>query len=117
MNYTVETSDVADAEIDAAYLRLSARNHVFAGRWLEGLYRIIATLDFLPTRHSQVSESAILGREVRRTLYKNGQIVYRILFTLLDTDGDSENDTVRVLRVRHGAQQPLGEQGSESEPE
>lgn len=113
MNFTVETSDVAEAEIDAAYFRLSARNPEFAGRWLEGVYRIIETPSVFPTRHARVAESDVLGREVRRILYRNGRTVYRILSTLID--GDGEADTVRVLRVRHGAQQPLGQQSDEDD--
>ena len=38
MTYAVETSDVADAEIQAVFLRLSGRDPEFAGRWLEGLF-------------------------------------------------------------------------------
>lgn len=115
MSFIVETSDVADAEIDAAYLRLSAWNPEFAGRWLEGIYRTLETLSEFPTRHARVSESEILGREVRRMLYRNGRTVYRILFTLIDADGDGEADTVRVLRVRHGAQQSLGKPTEDEE--
>ncbi len=115
MSFIVETSDVAEAEIDAAYFRLSARNPEFAGRWLEGIYRKIATLDTFPMSHARVSESDVLGREVRRMLYRNGRTVYRILFTLMDTDGDGEADTVRVLRVLHGAQQPLRQRSDEDD--
>ncbi len=89
--------------------RLSARNPEFAGRWLDGVYRIIGTLDVSPLRHPRADESDILGRETRRMLYRNGQTVYRILFTLLDADGNGEDDTVRVLRVLYGAQRPLGQ--------
>ncbi len=115
MNFTVETSDVADAEIDAAYLQLSARNPEFAGRWLEGIYRTLDTLSLFPTRHARVAESDVLGREVRRMLYRNGRTIYRILFTLIDADGDGEADTVRVLRVRHGARQSLGQPTEDEE--
>ena len=36
MRYSVEITDVADAEIQEAFLWLNARNPNFAGRWLEG---------------------------------------------------------------------------------
>jgi plasmid stabilization system protein ParE len=118
VTFRVETTDVADAEIQAAFLRLSAWNPEFAGRWLEGLLRAIDTLDTFPTRHERAPESDVLGREVRRLLYRNGRVVYRVLFFLVDADGDGETDTVRVLHVRHGAQQPLGqtEQSEDAEP-
>jgi len=115
MNYNVETSDVADAEIEAAYLRLSLWNFDFAGRWVEGLYRKIATLNTFPMSHPRADESEVLGREARTLLYRKGKVVYRILFTLLDTDDDGVLDLVRVLRVRHGAQSRLGEISSEDE--
>ena len=116
MNYAVETSDVADAEIEAAYLRLSQWNLDFAGRWVEGLYRKIAALDTFPMSYPRAEESDVLGREARTLLYRKGKVVYRILFTLLDADGDGTLDLVRVLRVRHGAQLRLGEADSEDAP-
>ena len=109
MSFTVETSDVAEAEIEAVFLSLFLRDTEFAAQWLEGINRVIATLDTFPGRHSRVDEGAVLGRETRRIIYRNGQTVYRILFTLLDADGDGEDDTVRVLRVLYGAQRPLGQ--------
>jgi plasmid stabilization system protein ParE len=115
VNLAVETSDVAGADIEAAFLRLSRQDPEFAGRWLEGLNRMIAALDTFPTRHARVSESDTCGREVRRMLYRNGRTVYRVFFTLLDADGDGDPDTVRVLRVRHGAQRPLGQPDAEAE--
>ena len=115
MSFTVEISDVADAEIDKAYFRLSARNPEFASRWLDGVYRIIGTLDEFPLRHSRADESDVMGRETRRMIYRNGQTVYRILFTLLDADGDGADDTVRVLRVLYGAQRPLRQRDDEGD--
>jgi len=109
LSFTVEVSDTADAEIDQAYFRLSARNLEFAGRWLDGVYRTLGTLDVFPMRHPHAEESDILGRETRRMIYRNGRTVYRILFTLLD----GEDDTVRVLRVLHGARRPLGQPSDE----
>ncbi len=115
MNYTVETSDVADAEIESAYLQLSRWNLEFAGRWVEGLYRRLDTLITFPLSHPRAEESDILGREARCLLYRKGKVVYRILFALLDTDEDGEDDMVRVLRVLHGAQKPLGQSNAEDE--
>ena len=115
MNFTVVTSDVAEAEIEAVFLSLFLRNPEFAAHWLEGLNRVIAALDTFPGRHARVDESDILGRETRRMIYRNGQTVYRILFTLVDADGDGVDDTVRVLRVLYGAQRPLGQSAEDDE--
>lgn len=115
MTFRVEITDVADAEIQAAFLRLNGWNPVFAGRWLEGLLRAIDKLDTFPRSHVVVPESDALGREVRRMLYKNGQATYVVFFSLMDADGDGDEDTVRVLHVRHGAQRPLGTTESENQ--
>jgi hypothetical protein len=48
--------------IEGAFLRWSARNPEFAGRWLEGLLRAIAALDRFPTRHPHARESDAFGR-------------------------------------------------------
>ena len=68
MNFQVEITDIADAEIQAAYLRLMGWNPDFAERWLEGLLRQIETLEISPRMHPVVSESEVIGREVRRML-------------------------------------------------
>jgi len=115
VNFTVETSDVAEAEIEAVFLSLFLRNPEFAAQWLEGINRVIAALDTFPGRHSRVDEGAVLGRETRRVVYRNKRTVYRILFTPLDANGDGEDDTVRVLRVLYGAQRPLGQPSDEDQ--
>lgn len=100
----METSDTAQAEIDAAFLRLSAYDPTFAGRWLEGLTQAIEALETLPRRHEKISLTGQAGRETRRMLYRNGRTVYRVVFILLDNDDDGEEETVRILQVRSAAQ-------------
>ena len=104
MNFVVETSDTAQAEIDAAFLRLAAYDPDFAGRWLEGLTQALESLELLPRRHEKITLKGSEKRETRRMLYRNGRTVYRIVFMLLDNDDDGEEETVRVLQVRSGAQ-------------
>ena len=115
MNFTVVTSNVAEAEIEAVFLSLFLRNPQFAAHWLEGLNRMIAALDTFPGRHARVDEGWLQGQEVRWEAYRNGRTVYRILFTLVDADGDGVEDTVRVLRVLYGAQRPLGQSAEDDE--
>jgi len=100
INFIVETSDVAQAETEAAYLRLLAYDPAFADRWLEGLTRAITSLETFPRRHERVSVEGVAGREARCMLYRNGRTVYRIIFTLVDADDDGDEETVRVLQVR-----------------
>lgn len=104
MKFTVETSEIAEAEIDAIFLYLNARNPEFAGRWLVGLDRVLAGLSTFPGRHPRVEDDALRGQEVRKALYRNGQTVYQILFELTDLNANGEPETVRVLHVRYAAQ-------------
>lgn len=109
MSFTVETSEVAEAEIDAIFLYLNARNPEFAGRWLIGLNRSLAELSVFPGRHPRVENDTLRGREVRKALYRNGRTVYQILFSLVNEDANGEPDTVRVLHVQNGSRRPLGQ--------
>ncbi len=76
MTFSVDTSDVADAEIEAIFLSLNARNPVYAGRWLEGLTRFLEGLIVFPGRYAVVENADPRGREVRKALYRNGQTAY-----------------------------------------
>ena len=117
MTYTVEISDVADAEIQATFLRLAAHDPEFAGRWLEGLLRAIQTLEVFPLRYARAPESDTLRQEIRGMLYQSGRMTYRVLFSIVDAAGNGAPESVRVLRVLHGAQRPLGSQDEENSEE
>jgi hypothetical protein len=104
LNFIVETSDTAQAQIDGAFLRLSAYDPIFAGRWLEGLTQAIEPLETLPRRHEKISLKGEQKLETRRMLYRNGRASYRVVFMLLDNDDDGEEETVWVLQVRSAAQ-------------
>lgn len=107
MTFQVEVTETADAEIEAAFLRLNELNPDYAGRWLEGLLRAIEGLAEFPRIHPVAPESEILRTEVRRMLYGKKRSAYRVLFTFIDADGDGAEDTVRVLFVRHSARRPI----------
>ncbi len=107
MNFTVETSEIAEAEIDAIFISLNARNPEFAGRWLVGLDRVLAGLSTFPGRYPRVEDNALRGQEVRKVLYRNGQMVYQILFELIDLNANGEPETARVLHVRYAAQRTM----------
>ena len=115
MAYQTEFSDVAKAETDAAYLYLSRRSRSLkvAVRWLQGLEtalnRLAEHLEVLPGRRPLAPENDLFPDvEVYQLLYGRGAGAYRVLYILTDSDGDDAPDTIRVLHVRHGAQQRLG---------
>ena len=99
-SYLVEYSETAEAELAAIFLWLLRRTPRTVQRWLEGLEAKIADLSFMPRRFAIASEQPAFNREVRVLLYDK----YRVLYTLLDTNGDGEEETVRILHIRHGAQ-------------
>ena len=101
MSYQVIVTPTADDEAMEAVRWYAERSAEAAQRWLDGLTRAIGSLAKLPTR-CPVSQhdSHALGCEVRILLYGKRRGVYRILFSIVD-------DTVWVLRIRHGKRGPL----------
>ena len=108
--FAVEFTDGGKAEADAAFLWLSRRSPEFAGRWYAGLLTEVGKLSLFPTgRPLAPEDDAFPNVTVRQQLYRRGRLVYRVLFFLVDDDGDGAEDTVRILHVRHGAQRRLNE--------
>lgn len=103
MVYDVIMSEPAESEATEAFLWL---NHVapdFAGRWYEGLLGAIASLATFPKRCPVAPENdEFPDATIRQLLYPQGKTVYRVLFCII------EPDTVRVLHIRHSAQQNDG---------
>lgn len=107
MSYRIEISSVAEAEADSAYLGLSSILSPDRARaWYQGLLRSIESLSEFPKRCPLARENQYFSREIRQLLYGQGRFCYRILFTIIEND---EVSTVRVLHIRHGARQTLGE--------
>lgn len=114
MAYEIQFSDTARDETDRAYLYLSRHSPEAAIRWLNGLDTALASLaeslEALPGRRAFAPENDLFPEvDVFQLLYGRGMNAYRILYHLTDADGDGTTDTLRVLHIRHGAQQWLGE--------
>lgn len=106
MRYHIEISSVAEAEADAAFLRISQiTSPQTASQWYAGLLTAIDSLTVMPRRCSLARENDNFSNEIRQLLYGKGRNLYRILFTIL---GDENFSTVRILHIRHRAQQTLG---------
>ena len=103
MKYRVEISPKALAEVEAAHRWLSARSPEAAERWQAALLKAIDTLEKLPERCPRAPESGFLNAEIRQLLHGKQRGVYRILFEI-------RGETVRVLRVRHGARRFLDDE-------
>lgn len=100
MTFLVETTPIAEAQIEAAYRWFREHNPEFADRWFRGLMNAIATLQEKPLRCAVAIEREIFREDVRQLLYGKPPNVYRVLFTI-------RGGTVAVLYVRHGARSLL----------
>jgi plasmid stabilization system protein ParE len=103
MSYEIDISDVAEMEIDDTFIYLVGRSPDYVEKWRSELERQIETLREFPRRCPLVRDARHIHPEVRQLLVGK----YRVLFVILDADGDGEEDTVRIIHVRHTAQQPL----------
>ncbi|MDY6803298.1 MAG: type II toxin-antitoxin system RelE/ParE family toxin [Cyanobacteriota bacterium] len=106
MKYHIEISSVAEAEADSAFVWISqVTSQDKAKEWYEGLLKTIDSLLQMPKRCPVARENKYFSLEVRQLLYGRGRNSYRILFTIVE---GREVSTVRILHVRHAAQQTLG---------
>ncbi|MBN3908771.1 MAG: type II toxin-antitoxin system RelE/ParE family toxin [Nostoc sp. NMS1] len=111
MKYRIEISSVAEFEADSAFLRLSqVISPSRASQWYAELLQAIDSLSQMPKRCPLAPENEYFSQEIRQLLYGRGRNSYRILFTILD---GQEASTVRILHIRHAAQQILGEDPDE----
>jgi plasmid stabilization system protein ParE len=107
MKYRIEISSVAEAEADSAFLRLSQlTSSTKANQWYSGLLQTIESLSQMPKRCPLARENEYFSQEIRHLLYGRGRSSYRILFTIVE---GQETATVRILHIRYGLQQTLGE--------
>jgi hypothetical protein len=65
----------------------------------------------MPKRCPLARENEYFSQEIRQLLYGRGRNSYRILFTILE---GTEVSIVRILYIRHSAQQILGENPEET---
>ncbi|MGP1382193.1 MAG: type II toxin-antitoxin system RelE/ParE family toxin [Thainema sp.] len=113
MKYRIEISSVAEAEADRAFLRLSQiASPATAKHWYAGLIQAIESLSQMPKRCPLARENSYFSQEIRQLVYGKGRSSYRVLFTILE---EQERATVRILHIRHGSQQALGESLDEDE--
>lgn len=113
-SYDVVFTEVAEAEADEAFLRMNGRSPDFAARWYAGLFEDVKKLSVFPGRcrlNEKMTE--LTGHDVRQRVYRYRYVTYRILFTLVDSDGDGTEDEVRILHVRDSARRPLGDEQDE----
>ncbi|MDJ0678193.1 MAG: type II toxin-antitoxin system RelE/ParE family toxin [Calothrix sp. MO_167.B42] len=106
MKYEIEISSVAEAEADSAFIRLSQiTSPERASQWYAGLLKAIDSLSLMPKRCPLARENEYFSNEIRQLLYGKGHNSYRILFTVIEGEDIAY---IRILNIRHAAQQTLG---------
>lgn len=100
--YEVRLSEGAEGEIESAFDFLFARDPNLAIEWRRWLIDAVTGLSEMPRRYPLSADSEPAGIEIRYLLYKFRRIVYRVTYTIRDTD--TEQAFVRILRLRHTAQ-------------
>ncbi len=114
--YEIEVAEPAEIEIDAAYHYLLLRSPQAAARLRSGLEEAIESLSQMPSRCPFAPENGMLDRPIRQLLSRHGNTTYRILFIVIEAAKDAPG-LVRVIRVRHGAQQHLNALSDQTENE
>ena len=102
MAYRVEITKSADAQLDALSAWVIARAPHHGAAWFNGLEQSILSLEDHPERCPIAAESFDPVHPIRVLLHGRRQEVYRVFFVV-----DEGAQIVRVIHIRHGAQQPL----------
>jgi plasmid stabilization system protein ParE len=101
MTFRVEVSAQAESDADSILDWLLSQHAGETGiRWFLALDDAIASLATFPKRCPVAPENSRFPFEVRQLLYGRKPHLYRILFTI-------EDETVRVLHIRHGRRKPI----------
>lgn len=93
MAYTIIVEERAKADIRTAALWMAQFSPEKATLWHFEIEEAILSLEKMPNRCPRARESQFFTQEIRHLIFGK----YRILFTV-------EDETVRILHVRHSAQ-------------
>jgi plasmid stabilization system protein ParE len=98
LHYTAEISEAAfvDAENYLRFLCSERQEPAYAERWWNGLIDAMLSLETMPRRCPLIPERKYFKEELRHLIYQS----HRIIFTVT-------GNKVTVVRIYHGAQQPL----------
>lgn len=100
MNYIVELTPMAEAELIASFWYIHEQTPLNAQRWLQGIYDAIDSLETWPHRCASAPEAEYLDALLKHHRFKS----HRIIFVI-----DEDTKTVRILFVRHESRRAIGE--------
>lgn len=100
MTYVVQLAAEAEEGRRGAYEYYAERSQAGAARWFDAYQRLVEVLRQDPHRFARAREAEDLGIDLREALFgtRPTRPTHRLLFVI-------HVDTVRVLAVRHHAQQ------------
>jgi plasmid stabilization system protein ParE len=86
----------AAGDAEAIYRRIIKEAPLSGSRWYGKLIETLHSLDRFPERGQAITSLSRSNLLVRRILFGRKPNVYRIYYSV-------EDDTVRILHIRHGA--------------
>jgi plasmid stabilization system protein ParE len=98
MAFSVEITDPARDDIDDSVAFIAQRSQPAARKWKTELQVLILSLQDMPGRFAVIPEAGELGMPYRSAPHHSHRVIFRI---------DEQKNTVYVVRVYHGARQPL----------
>lgn len=106
MEYRIEMSDAALADVEKSYLFYKQYSEETANIWFKGLVEVINSLKVFPNRCPIASEARSFFVEIRQLIYGKGSKQHKILFGVSIDEKTGEN-IVTIYRVRHSFQNYL----------
>lgn len=97
MTYRVILQPQALQQLEEQYQRVAKQNPRAAANWFNRFVTALESLSQMPERCAVARESELVGREVRQFLFGKRAGTRRAFFVI-------EDDTVRILAIRHSAQ-------------
>ena len=105
MAFEVKVTEPAERDIGEASAFIALDSPSSAQKWSQELWHLIFSLREMPGRFPVIPEAEALGFPYRAALHFSHRVIFRI---------EEASKTVFVVRVYHGARQPLGAKGIES---
>lgn len=102
MEYRVEFSKEAYADLERCYIAINSFEDLQAARWFDRFEDAIASLSKMPERCQLAVEANSLRHPIRQLLYGRNSDVYRVLFEI-----NKSTKVVRIITIRHGAMKRL----------
>ena len=106
MDFRVEISEFAEADIEDIFGWLQKRSETIAKNWYSSWLSALRSLEHLPNRCPVAPETHSFLIDIRQLLFGEGSLQHRIIFGV-SVEEPSGNGIVTIYRVRNSMRQPL----------